>query len=121
MEANNREASAIEGFGSLAQATRLAAVRHLLAVHPQSLPAGEIARLCEVPHNTMSTHLGILSRAGLISVEKDGRSMNYRADVDGLSRLARISLAGLLQRPPGTLCGTPSICLPIIEATRRSS
>ena len=54
-----REASAIEGFGSLAQPTRLAAVRHLLAVHPQSLSAGEIARLCEVPHNTMSTHLGI--------------------------------------------------------------
>lgn len=87
METNSREANAIEGFGSLAQATRLAAVRHLLAVHPQSLPAGEIARLCEVPHNTMSTHLGILSRAGLISVEKDGRSMNYRADVDGFRNL----------------------------------
>ena len=87
METNSREANAIEGFGSLAQATRLAAVRHLLAVHPQSLPAGEIARLCEVPHNTMSTHLGILSRAGLISVEKDGRSMNYRADVDGFKNL----------------------------------
>ena len=105
MEANNREANAIEGFGSLAQPTRLAAVRHLLAVHPQSLPAGEIARLCEVPHNTMSTHLGILSRAGLISVEKDGRSMNYRADVDGFRGLARISLAGLLQRPSGTVWG----------------
>jgi len=87
VETNSREANAIEGFGSLAQATRLAAVRHLLAVHPQSLPAGEIARLCEVPHNTMSTHLGILSRAGLISVEKDGRSMNYRADVDGFRDL----------------------------------
>ena len=87
METNSREANAIEGFGSLAQATRLAAVRHLLAVHPESLPAGEIARLCEVPHNTMSTHLGISSRAGLISVEKDGRSMNYRADVDGFRDL----------------------------------
>jgi protein-tyrosine-phosphatase/DNA-binding transcriptional ArsR family regulator len=87
MDESNREASAIEGFGSLAQPTRLAAVRHLLAVHPQSLPAGEIARLCEVPHNTMSTHLGILSRAGLISAEKDGRSMNYRADVSGFRSL----------------------------------
>ena len=76
MSENIREASAIEGFGSLAQPTRLAAVRHLLAVHPQSLPAGEIARRCDVPHNTMSTQLGILNRAGLVSVEKDGRSMN---------------------------------------------
>jgi protein-tyrosine-phosphatase/DNA-binding transcriptional ArsR family regulator len=103
MEANNREASAIEGFGSLAQATRLAAVRHLLAVHPQSLPAGEIARLCEVPHNTMSTHLGILSRAGLISVEKDGRSMNYRADVEGFR--------GLLEFLSRDCCnGRPELC-----------
>jgi arsenate reductase len=87
MQTNSREENAIEGFGSLAQATRLAAVRHLLAVHPQSLPAGEIARLCDVPHNTMSTHLAILSRAGLISSEKDGRAMNYRADVDGFRSL----------------------------------
>jgi protein-tyrosine-phosphatase/DNA-binding transcriptional ArsR family regulator len=103
MEANSREASAIEGFGSLAQPTRLAAVRHLLAVHPQSLPAGEIARLCEVPHNTMSTHLGILNRAGLISVEKDGRSMNYRADVGGFR--------GLLEFLSRDCCnGQPELC-----------
>jgi ArsR family transcriptional regulator, arsenate/arsenite/antimonite-responsive transcriptional repressor / arsenate reductase (thioredoxin) len=103
MNGSVREESAIEGFGSLAQPTRLAAVRHLLAVHPQSLPAGEIARLCEVPHNTMSTHLGILSRAGLVSVEKDGRSMNYRADVDGFR--------GLLEFLSQDCCnGCPELC-----------
>jgi len=102
-EESNREAIAIDGFGSLAQPTRLAAVRHLLAVHPQSLPAGEIARLCEVPHNTMSTHLGILSRAGLISAEKDGRSMNYRADVTGFR--------GLLKFLSQDCCnGRPELC-----------
>lgn len=87
MNQTKPETGAIEAFGSLAQPTRLAAVRHLLAIHPRSLPAGEIARLCEVPHNTMSTHLGVLNRAGLISVEKDGRSMNYRADVAGFQAL----------------------------------
>lgn len=103
MSENIREASAIEGFGSLAQPTRLAAVRHLLAVHPQSLPAGEIARLCEVPHNTMSTHLSILNRAGLVSVEKDGRSMNYRADVSGFQ--------GLLKFLSQDCCnGRPELC-----------
>ena len=117
MEANSREASAIEGFGSLAQPTRLAAVRHLLAVHPQSLSAGEIARLCEVPHNTMSTHLGILNRAGLISVEKDGRSMNYRADVGGFR--------GLLDFLSRDCChGQPELCGDVFdlpsEATGKS-
>ncbi|MDO9297092.1 helix-turn-helix domain-containing protein [Bradyrhizobium sp.] len=103
MDGSHREAIAIHGFGSLAQPTRLAAVRHLLAVHPQSLPAGEIARLCKVPHNTMSTHLGILSRAGLISAEKDGRSMNYRADVTGFR--------GLLKFLSQDCChGRPELC-----------
>lgn len=103
MEATSREASALEGFGSLAQPTRLAAVRHLLVAHPGSLPAGEIARLCEVPHNTMSSHLSILSRAGLISAEKDGRSMNYRADIDGFR--------GLLEFLSRDCCnGRPELC-----------
>ncbi|MGO9358725.1 MAG: helix-turn-helix domain-containing protein [Xanthobacteraceae bacterium] len=79
--------AAIEGFGSLAQITRLNALRHLLAVHPHGLAAGEIARICQVPHNTMSTHLGILARAGLVAADKDGRVVNYRANVDGFRRL----------------------------------
>lgn len=78
---------AIDGFGALAQSTRLTAVRQLLSIHPRTLSAGEIARRCRVPHNTMSTHLGILVRAGLIEVERDGRAMNYRANVKGFEEL----------------------------------
>jgi ArsR family transcriptional regulator, arsenate/arsenite/antimonite-responsive transcriptional repressor / arsenate reductase (thioredoxin) len=83
------ETRAIEGFGSLAQPTRLTALRHLLAAHPNSLSAGEIAKRCEVPHNTMSTHLNILNRAGLIEVERAGRSMNYCVDLPGYRGLLR--------------------------------
>jgi protein-tyrosine-phosphatase/DNA-binding transcriptional ArsR family regulator len=103
MNQSVRETNAIEGFGSLAQPTRLAAVRHLLSVHPASLSAGEIAKRCDVPHNTMSTHLAILSRAGLIEAEKDGRSINYRADVTGFR--------GLLKFLSQDCCnGRPELC-----------
>jgi protein-tyrosine-phosphatase/DNA-binding transcriptional ArsR family regulator len=78
---------AIEGFGSLAQPTRLAVFQHLLAVHPLRVSAGELARHCEVPHNTMSTHLAVLCRAGLIAAERQGRAMNYRADIKGFREL----------------------------------
>jgi ArsR family transcriptional regulator, arsenate/arsenite/antimonite-responsive transcriptional repressor / arsenate reductase (thioredoxin) len=104
MNPSVREANAIEGFGSLAQSTRLAAVRHLLSVHPESLSAGEIARRCDVPHNTMSTHLGILSRAGLIAAEKDGRSINYRADVTGFRSLLKFLSQDCCNGRP-ELCG----------------
>ena len=113
MNQSLREATAIEGFGSLAQPTRLAAVRHLLSVHPESLSAGEIARRCDVPHNTMSTHLGVLSRAGLIAAEKDGRSMNYRADVTGFR--------GLLKFLSHDCCnGRPELCGDAFDLTSKA-
>jgi protein-tyrosine-phosphatase/DNA-binding transcriptional ArsR family regulator len=97
------EANAIDGLGSLAQPTRLTVFRKLLAAHPGTVPAGELARLCEVPHNTMSTHLGVLSRAGLVEVERDGRAMNYRADVN--------AFRGLLRFLTGDCCnGRPDLC-----------
>ena len=95
--------TAIEGFASLAQATRLRALRLLLGAHPESLAAGEIAKRCEVPHNTMSNHLAILMRAGLVAVEKDGRAMNYRADVTGFR--------GLIEFLARDCCnGKPELC-----------
>jgi protein-tyrosine-phosphatase/DNA-binding transcriptional ArsR family regulator len=102
---------AIDGLGSLAQPTRLSAFRQLLAAHPESLPAGEIARLCEVPHNTMSTHLGILSRAGLIAVERQGRVMNYRADVRAFRGLLRFLTRDCCSGRPD-LCGDLAHLLP---------
>ena len=60
------KSNAVAAFGSLGQPTRLAVVRSLLKVHPDGLNAGDIARMCEVPHNTMSAHLAVLSRAGLV-------------------------------------------------------
>jgi protein-tyrosine-phosphatase/DNA-binding transcriptional ArsR family regulator len=102
--------AAIEGFASLAQPTRLRALRLLLAAHPDSLAAGEIAKRCEVPHNTMSNHLAILMRAGLVAVEKDGRAMNYRADVTGFR--------GLIEFLARDCCnGQPELCGLLLDRT----
>ena len=84
-------------------------VRRLLTVHPQSLTAGEIARYFDVPHNTMSTHLAILTRAGLVTVAKQGRVMNYSADPRSFRELV-----GFLARD---CCnGQPELCADILKA-----
>jgi DNA-binding transcriptional ArsR family regulator len=70
-------------LAALAQATRMSAFRRLVAAYPESIGAGDIARECKVPQNTMSTHLGILTRSGLLQVERNGRQMNYKADLSG--------------------------------------
>jgi DNA-binding transcriptional ArsR family regulator len=43
------------------------------------LPAGEVACRIAVLHNTMSTHLAILTRAGLIEDERQSRSVDPQA------------------------------------------
>ena len=105
------EANAIDAFGSLSQPTRLGVVRHLLSIHPEALGAGEIAKLFAVPHNTMSTHLSILTRAGLVTVERQGRAMNYRVDLDGFRRLV-----GFLARD---CCqGRPDLCADVLRPAK---
>jgi arsenate reductase len=98
-------------FAALAQPTRLKAFRKLIAAYPEGLPAGEIAGVCEVPHNTMSTHLTVLTRAGLITVERDGRVMNYRADVAGFRGLIRFLATDCCNGRP-EMCGDLARLLP---------
>jgi ArsR family transcriptional regulator, arsenate/arsenite/antimonite-responsive transcriptional repressor / arsenate reductase (thioredoxin) len=74
-------ATVVARLGALGQATRLAVVRSLLQVHPDGMNAGDIARLYDVAHNTLSAHLNVLTNAGLLTVERRGREMNYRADM----------------------------------------
>ena len=102
---------AIDRLASLAQPTRLSAFRHLLAAHPGSLPAGALARACEAPHNTMSTHLGVLMRAGLVSVERSGRSKNYRADVKAYRSLMTFLASDCCNGRPD-LCGDIARLIP---------
>lgn len=73
---------AIAAFASLAQPTRLDTFRLLVSREPEGVPAGELARLAGVPQNTMSTHLAILARAGLIDSERQSRSIIYRANLE---------------------------------------
>src|SRR6202042_2757715 len=72
----------IGALGGLAQPTRLQTFRLPAPREPQGVPAGELARLIEVPQNTMSAHLAILARAKLIGGERQSRSIIYRATLD---------------------------------------
>jgi ArsR family transcriptional regulator, arsenate/arsenite/antimonite-responsive transcriptional repressor / arsenate reductase (thioredoxin) len=108
------ETEALDSLASLAQPTRLATIRRLLAAYPGSLPAGELAKACDTPHNTMSTHLGLLARAGLVEVERSGRTMNYRADVGAFRRLVTFLTNDCCNGRP-ELCGDIAKLMPSDE------
>jgi ArsR family transcriptional regulator, arsenate/arsenite/antimonite-responsive transcriptional repressor len=78
------EAHAISALAALAQPTRLAIFRLLVKHEPIGITAGVIAETVGAPHNTLSSHLAILVRAGLLRSARDGRTIIYRADVEGM-------------------------------------
>ena len=98
---------AIETLAALAQPTRMTAFRLLMQHEPAGLPSGDVARLLDVPQNTMSTHLAILERAGLISSERLGRVIVYRAGLGAVRELTSFLV--------NDCCGgRPELCEPLV-------
>ena len=78
---------AISVLSALAQPTRLEIFRLLLKHEPVGITAGVIADTVGAPHNSISTHLAILVRAGLLRSSREGRTIIYRADIEGMRSL----------------------------------
>jgi ArsR family transcriptional regulator len=100
---------AIAALAALAQGTRLETFRLLVKHEPAGVAAGELARLIDVPQNTMSAHLAILSRAGLVIGERHSRTIIYRANIEGFRDLTLF----LIQDCCG---GRAELCAPLIES-----
>jgi ArsR family transcriptional regulator, arsenate/arsenite/antimonite-responsive transcriptional repressor len=78
---------ALAALAALGQPTRLEIFRMLIRREPDGLSAGAIAERVGCPHNTLSSHLSILARSGLVRGERDGRSIIYHADIEGMRKL----------------------------------
>jgi len=86
-------ARALGGLAALGQQTRLAIFRLLVTHEPRGISVGEIALKIQCPQNTASGHLAILARAHLVSRIRQGRSVVYRADLEGMRWLLGYLLA----------------------------
>ncbi|MEJ6595367.1 metalloregulator ArsR/SmtB family transcription factor [Parasphingorhabdus sp.] len=100
----------IEALGALAQNTRLDVFKLLVRHEPAGLPAGEIARRLDVPQNTMSSHLSILSRADLVTSRRDSRLIIYRANLATMNAM----IAFLLEH-----CCSGNDCVPLANQVER--
>lgn len=75
-------------MSALAQPTRLEVYSILARAGAAGMTSGDLAKATGAAANTMSVHLAILSRAELVSVEKDGRHAIYRAVPGTIEALA---------------------------------
>jgi len=98
---------AVMALAALAQATRLEAFRTLVRNEPDGVAAGDLARLLEVPQNTLSAHLAVLTRARLVSSERHSRSIVYRANLGEFREVALFLLRDCCD-------GRPEICAPVV-------
>jgi DNA-binding transcriptional ArsR family regulator len=106
---------ALEAFMALSQTTRLDVFRLLVRHEPDGLPAGEIARRLDVPHNTMSVHLRVLNHAGLVASERHSRSIVYRARLPRLRDLVLFLVKDCCNGDPalcGPLAADLATCIP---------
>ncbi len=100
--------NALTALSALGQEQRLDIFRFLVRGGKAGAFAGDIAAALDIRPNTLSSNLSILAQAGLVSAEREGRHIRYRADMEAMQRLV-----GFLMED---CCGgDASLCAPIFD------
>ena len=116
---------ALAALAALGQPTRLEIFRLLVRKEPRGLSAGAIADAVGCPHNTFSSHIAILARAGLVQGAREGRAIIYRADPRGMRALIAFLVTDCCDGHP-ELCGLTGlapdadcVCTPASKAKKQ--
>ena len=107
-----RSVDAVSALSALAQEHRLALFRLLVRAGEDGMAAGAIADALSVAPSSLSFHLAQLSRAGLVSQERQHRSIIYRADYGAMNALVGYLMENCCagaECAPGAVCNdTPA-------------
>ncbi len=101
-----KSAQVVKALAALAQPTRLAVYRLLVARGPEGMAAGQVAEKLKVAPATLSFHFKTLSHAGLVDGRQDGRFVYYVANFAVMNGM----VAYLTENCCG---GNPDACKPI--------
>jgi len=87
------ETIAIDGLSALAQSTRLAVFRLLVGAGPEGLPVLEISRRLGIVPSTLSGHLSILKRSGILTATRHQREIIYAVNLAAVNDLIHFLLS----------------------------
>ena len=93
-------------LATLGHPQRLAVFRLLMRRYPDRVPAGEMADALEIKASTMSAYLNALMRAGLVSQERSGTSLQYAVEMTNVRQLFDTLIFDCCR-------GRPELCLPL--------
>ncbi len=72
---------------ALGNPTRLAIYRNLVVAGSEGSPVGDIRDELDIPSSTLSHHIAKLVNRGLITQERDSRSLICKVDYENMDRL----------------------------------
>jgi DNA-binding transcriptional ArsR family regulator len=81
------EQDVVRSLAALAQGARLQVFRALVIAGPRGMTPGVMAEGSGIPPNTLSFHLKELLNAGLVTQERQGRNLIYRASFEHMNAL----------------------------------
>ncbi len=103
--------TAVRALSAIAHQSRLSLLRLLIQAGPTGIAAGELSRAAALNPPTASAQLLVLANAGLVTSDRQGRHVIYRAQFEIMSAL----LAFLMK----DCCSSEqAICAPLIKAMR---
>ena len=103
-----KESDAIRSLAALAQDVRLRAFRALVVAGPEGLTPSSLCEQLEVAPNTLSFHLKELTHAQLVTQERQGRNLIYRAAFERMNDLLGYLTLNCCQGQPCATNETPS-------------
>lgn len=107
------EATIPDRLSILGHPQRLGLFRLLVRRYPDRVPATELARALDVKPNTLSTYIGALMQAGLVTQERAGTSLRYAVHLDAVRETFDYLLHDCCR-------GRPDVCAPLASPSRPS-
>ncbi len=103
-----QETDVIRSLAALAQDVRLRAFRALVVAGPDGLTPTALCEQLGVAPNALSFHLKELTHAQLVTQERQGRNLIYRATFDRMNDLLGYLTLNCCQGQPCAATETPS-------------
>lgn len=109
---------ALDCLGALAHAHRLTLFRLLVQAGDEGMAVGELAEASGVAGATLTNHLNILRRAGLVADERRGRVIQCRACYPQMNALLDFLTESCCAASPGATCSPGCKPLPTRRIAR---
>ncbi|MDG1282016.1 MAG: metalloregulator ArsR/SmtB family transcription factor [Pseudorhodobacter sp.] len=88
-----KQDSALDAFAALSHPTRLSAFKLLVQHVPEGVPSLTIAERLDAKPSTLSGHLSVLKRAGLVTTTRHQREIRYAARLETVNSLVTFLLS----------------------------